>query len=85
MFSALFSLISLVLDIVGFALVIYCIMSYVAPDNQLFLKMARYVEPILEPFRRLLRKYVPALSKLPVDISPLMVFLIIRIIRGILR
>ena len=45
--------------------------------------LALITNPILEPVRRLLQK-VPALARMPVDFSPVVVLLLISVLRMIL-
>jgi len=70
---------ALALRIVSFALLVYCIMSFVMPDHQLYRKLAYYMERILHPIRDRLYRWFPALRRTPVDFSPLVLWLLIDI------
>ena len=71
------SLIVTALRIASFALLIYCIMSFVAPHNDLYRKASVYVERVLYPVRMKLWQWFPALRRMPVDFSPLGLWLLI--------
>lgn len=79
MISMLLGLVVLVLQIISFALLIYCVMSFVMPTSSIMEKTRRYVEPILTPFRELLYRFIPKLKGLVVDVSPLAVWLVIEV------
>lgn len=68
---------SAVLRLFSFALLVYCVMSFVAPGNDLYRKAAYYMERLLYPVRMKLYSWFPALRGLPVDLSPLAVWLLI--------
>ena len=55
------------------------------PGSDLMRKASAYVEPVLRPFRQLLYRYFPRLRTLPVDFSPLAVWLVIDILLQLLR
>ena len=71
------NLASAALRIASFALLVYCVMSFVAPQNLYFRKAAYYVEQLLYPIRMRLWRWFPALRSLPVDLSPLALWLLI--------
>lgn len=79
MISGLLGIIVWVLRLISTLLLIYCIMSFVMPRSDLMLKAASYVEPILRPFRDLLYRFFPRLRMMPLDFSPLVVWLVIDI------
>ena len=65
------------LRIASIALLVYCIMSFVAPQNDLYRRAAYYVERVLYPIRMKLWRWFPALRSMPVDFSPLALWLLI--------
>ena len=71
MISGLLGIIVWVLRLISTLLLIYCIMSFVMPRSELMYKAASYVEPVLRPF--------PRLRMMPLDFSPLVVWLVIDI------
>lgn len=79
MISALIGLIVLLMQIAGFLLLVYCVMTIVMPQSAILQKARTYVEPILSPFRELLYKWFPKLQGMAVDFSPLLVWLVIEI------
>lgn len=85
MFALLLNLAALVLRVANFALLIYCVMSFVMPGNDLYRKAAQYVEPLLRPIRLKLWQWFPALRNLPVDLSPLGLWLAIDILQWLVN
>ena len=79
MIGFLLNLVSWALRLVSIALLVYCVMSFVMPQSDLMRKAAVYVEPVLRPFRGLLYRYFPKLRMMPVDFSPLVVWLVLDI------
>ncbi len=85
MLSTLFGILILFLQVVSAALLIYCLLSFVAPGSRLMEFLRPHMEGILYPFRRLLFKWFPALMNSPMDFSPLAVWLVIDILVQLLR
>ena len=85
MLSTLFGILILLLRVVSAALLIYCLLSFVAPGSRLMEFLRPHMEGILYPFRRLLFKWFPALMNSPMDFSPLAVWLVIDILMQLLR
>ncbi len=85
MFSMIFGILILLLRVVSAALLIYCLLSFVAPSSRLMEFLRPHMEGILYPFRRLLFKWFPALMNSPMDFSPLAVWLVIDILMQLLR
>ena len=85
MFSMIFGILILLLRVVSAALLIYCLLSFVAPGSRLMEFLRPNMEGILYPFRRLLFKWFPALMNSPMDFSPLAVWLVIDILMQLLR
>ena len=85
MISTLLGIVAWLLRLASTLLLIYCIMSFVMPGTDLMRKVASYVEPVLRPFRELLYRYFPRLRTLPVDFSPLAVWLLIDVITLLLN
>jgi len=70
-------IVSAVLRLANLALIVYCIMSFVMPQHELYRKAAYYMERVLHPIRSVLYRWFPALYRLPVDISPLVLWFLI--------
>lgn len=85
MISSLLGIVTWVLNLISFALLIYCVMSFVMPQSDIMRKAAGYVEPVLRPFRELLYKYFPKLRTIPLDFSPLAVWLVIDVLMWVLN
>ena len=85
MFGLLLSIAALALRLASYALLAYCIMSFVMPQSDLYYKASRYIQPVLDPIRRKLWQWIPALRTLPVDLSPLGLWLAIDILMWIVN
>ena len=85
MISTQLGIVAWLLRLASTLLLIYCIMSFVMPGTDLMRKAASYVEPVLRPFRELLYRYFPRLRTLPVDFSPLAVWLLIDVVTLLLN
>ena len=85
MLSMIFGILILLLQVVSAALLIYCLLSFVAPGSRLMEFLRPHMEGILYPFRRLLFQWFPALMNSPMDFSPLAVWLVIDILMQLLR
>ena len=85
MIATLLGIIAWLLRLASTVLLIYCIMSFVMPGSDLMRKAASSVEPVLHPFRQLLYRYFPRLQTLPVDLSPLAVWLVIDVVTLLLN
>ena len=73
------------LDFYGYVLLGYCILSFLPRMDNGFVRIIEaLIEPVLSPIRSLLFK-IPQLRGLPVDLSPVALFLLIRILRSILE
>ena len=81
----LLSLAGLVVKVASLALLVYCVMSFVMPHNDLYRKASFYVEPLLQPIRRQLYRWFPALRSLPLDFSPLALWLLLDIAGGLIN
>lgn len=79
------SLASAALRLLSFALLVYCVMSFVAPGNDLYRKAAYYMERLLYPVRQKLYGWFPSLRSLPVDLSPLAVWLLIDVAMAVVN
>jgi len=75
--NLLFSLAHLALRLLSLAMLAYCVMSFIMPGSSLYNGLASYVEPVLRPVRFRLYRWFPALRRMPVDFSPLAVWLLI--------
>jgi len=77
MIGSLLSIASLALRVVSLGMLIYCVMSFVMPQSDLYYKLSRYIQPILHPVRAQLYRWFPSLRSMPLDFSPLAVWLLI--------
>ena len=84
MIRLLIKIISLALTVINWAVLIYCLLSILAPESQLFKVVSGYVDPILDPFRRIIRRLIPAAAGWRIDLSPVLLWLVIRVVRWII-
>ena len=70
-------LLSLALRAASLILIIYCVMSFVMPQHNLYRKASVYIRPLVDPIRQKLWRWFPSLRSLPVDLSPLGLWLVI--------
>lgn len=80
MLGTLLGIVNWVLRLASTVLLIYCVMSFVMPRSELMAKAASFVEPVLRPFRSFLYRVFPKLRMLPVDFSPILVWLVIDVL-----
>lgn len=73
------------LQLINLVLLIYCVMTFVMPQSNLTRSVAGYVEPLLQPLRRLLYRYLPKLRGMAVDFSPLAVWVVIQVLIWVLN
>lgn len=85
MISLLLGVVALALKLASYALLAYCIMSFVMPQSDLYRKASLYIQPVLQPVRQLLWKWIPALRRMPLDFSPLALWLAIDILTGLVN
>lgn len=85
MLSLLFRVIALVLRLVNLAVLVYCVMSFLMPQSEWYRKLAAYVDPLLNPIRLRLWKWFPSLRSLPLDLSPVALWLILDVLMAVLN
>jgi len=84
MFSLIFGLIVLVLKIYKLMLLAYFVIGLMKlPNNRWTNLIARFVEPVLPPVRRVLTEHLPRNWQV-CDWSPIAVFLVITIVQWVL-
>lgn len=74
------------LQLLWVAILVNVLLSWVpnARGSSFGIMLDRFLSPVLTPVRNIFRKYTQG-SAFPIDISPLVVFLIIRILMELLR
>ncbi len=81
--SRVFEGVSMFLNIISMALVVYALMSwFVRPDSPLYRFMSRFCEPIVAPFRPISRRLIEA--GLRIDISVILAVAAIRLLQSLL-
>lgn len=59
---------SIFLRIVEFAILLYCVLSWFRPRNQLYLWLEGFIRPFVAPFRRL-SVWLMSRTRMPLDFS----------------
>lgn len=74
------------LQVLWMALLVNVLLSWVpgARGSTFGMALDRFLSPVLAPVRNIFRKYTQG-SAFPIDISPLVLFLVIRILMQLLR
>ena len=81
-------LISQVISLYNFALVVYCISSWLIGlgilnrDNKFVYKVMEVLGKIVEPLLSKIRQYLPTISG--IDLSPIVLFLLLNFLRNVL-
>ncbi len=57
------------LRLISAAILVYCIMSWIAPNNRFYVMLERFVNPFIQPFRKLSMKLM-ARTGMRIDFSP---------------
>lgn len=84
MITFLFNLLRLITWLYQLALLAYVVLSWIAPTKTTFMQqLARIIEPVLIPLRRLMGKYIPS-QWMRVDWSPLAAWALVWLARVIL-
>lgn len=74
--------ISMFLQIVYYALLAYCLLSWILPPyNKVMMTLGRFMNPLLQPIRSLLFRIFP---RMPLDLSALALFLLINLLDRLL-
>lgn len=85
MINLILNLASVALRVISWGMLLYCVMSFVMPQSELYYKLASFVEPYLRPVRMRLYRWFPALRNLPLDFSPLAVWLLIDVANALIN
>lgn len=74
-----------IIEAFSIVLAIYCIASWFIHDpfNKFMIILSTIVDPVLEPVRAILKR-IPFLANLPIDFSPLILFLLIEFVLSLL-
>ncbi len=79
-----FTIIDWILVVAGWGLVIYFIAKLILPQNKYVLLVGKYVEIVLAPVRKLMYRLFPKLSNSGIDLSPVVLWLLLIVVRWIL-
>ncbi len=84
MIYTIFSWIYRLASLVSFILFAYCILSWFLPPQNRFMQLlSKIIDPLLEPFRRLLRKRFG--WNMPIDFSPILLGFAIQLVMYLLQ
>lgn len=81
MLNFLFGLIIFVINVAGWVVLAYTILSWIIPGNAYMQKAASFIEPILAPIRAALRRLLPQLFNTGLDFSPAVLWLLLQVAR----
>lgn len=74
--------ISMFLQVIYYALLVYCILSWILPPyNRVMMFLGRITNPLLQPIRNVLFRIFP---RLPLDLSALVLFFLLNIVNSLL-
>ena len=74
-----FNIVFWALRIAGWLMLIYCFLTWIIPNNKYTQLLGKYIEPILNPIRKTLYRLIPPLGQLPLDFSPIVFWLLLRV------
>lgn len=80
----MFSIISTLLSLLNTAVLLYCILSFVAPNSSIMDAVRPYADMILDPFRQLIYSIFPSAQNTGVDFSPMLLYVVIGLVRRLL-
>ncbi|MEG0742097.1 MAG: YggT family protein [Clostridia bacterium] len=80
MISKLLGIVITLVQVINFAVLIYCVLTMIMPQSALVAKARPYIDPILAPFRKLLYRFFPKLRNLPLDFSPIVLWLAVDVL-----
>ncbi|MBP3542563.1 MAG: YggT family protein [Clostridia bacterium] len=80
----MFSIISTLLSLLNTAILLYCILSFVAPNSSIMDAVRPYADMILDPFRKLIYSIFPSAANSGMDFSPVLLYLAIGLVRRLL-
>lgn len=86
--NLIFNLVSWALNIAGWVLLIYVVLSLVIPQSKVTQTIGRYAEPLLSPLRRWLNRTFSKLCGGALDFSPVALWLLLEVagwLVGVLR
>ncbi|OOM80169.1 YggT family protein [Clostridium sp. BL-8] len=84
MIYSVYMVLNLLFNLLELAIFIECIASWIPQiqGNRFVNLIHNFIYPILDPFRRLQDRFIPGL---PVDFSPIFAFLVLNLLRGLIR
>ena len=83
MLYVIFRTLTLVISVIDYALIAYCILSWIAPMSGIFMTIGALLEPFVRPFRPLGR-FIMEKTGLPLDFSVMFLAIALSIANRIL-
>ncbi len=82
----IYRLINLIFDLLLLLIIIRVLLSWIRPDpyNQLVRFIYEATEPILAPIRNGISVLIPAYRNMPVDFSPIIAIVLLKLLRNII-
>ena len=74
---------SVFLQILDFAIILYCVMSWFRPRNRFFDWLTQFVEPIMAPFRGI-SMWIMQKTGIPLDFTPVFAIIALNVIGNLL-
>ena len=83
MLYGVFHALDVVCTVLYYAMLAYCVLSWFWPRSAAFGWLSRFLEPLMRPFRGAGR-WIMEKTGIPLDFSPLLAFVALRIVRMLL-
>lgn len=80
-----FNILYWALRVLSWGVLIYCVMTWVIPQNKYTQLLGKYVDIVLNPFRAFLQKRLPSLANGSVDFAPVLLWLAILLLSWIIN
>lgn len=79
MLTFIFNVLIFLVRAASWVLLAYLVLRLILPQNKYTLLAAKYVEPLLEPIRVLIRRFLPKLCAMAIDFSPIGAWLVLQV------
>ncbi|NLV58127.1 MAG: hypothetical protein GXY67_05100 [Clostridiales bacterium] len=83
--NLVFTILNWALVLLQWALVVYVILSLVLPQNKYTQLLGKYAQVLLTPVRRQMERFFPKLVSIGMDVSPIVLWLLIFVVRWLLE
>ncbi|NLI20299.1 MAG: hypothetical protein GX418_01930 [Clostridiales bacterium] len=79
MLTWIFNVLIFLVQVASWVLLAYLVLRLILPQNKYTLLAGKYVEPLLEPIRVLIRRFIPKLDTMAIDFSPIGAWLLLQV------